>query len=129
MNIIDFIFVEAMIILASCVIASIIMTFAAVVRAFYTGSTEEIPVSAPGTLISLTDAAAYHSYQIKWIMNNIPEYPFAVGDRIFVLCNIDGDLCLEHLSSNPGRVLAISREYLEGIRVEIDDETPESCSP
>lgn len=124
MSMTEFIMIETMIILASCVIASVIMHFATVVRAVWLEPEKSVPVSAPGTLISLKDAAAYHIYQVKWVLNNVPEYPFAVGDRIFVLCNVDGDLVLEHLSPNPGKVIAISQEYLDGVRVEIDDEEP-----
>lgn len=122
MSITEFIAVETMIILASCVIASVIMRFAAIVCAVWNGGASNVPVSAPGTLISLKDAAAYHVYQVKWILKNVPEYPFTVGDRIFILCNVDGDLVLERLSADPGKVIAISQEYLEGIRVEIDNE-------
>lgn len=122
MSITEFIVVETMIILASCVIASVIMRVAAIICAVWNGDVNNVPVSAPGTLISLKDAAAYHVYQVKWILNNVPEYPFAVGDRIFILCNVDGDLVLERISADPGKVIAISQEYLEGIRVEIDDE-------
>lgn len=72
----------------------------------------------PGVMINLKDATASHVYEVKWILRELPGNPCKVGDRIRVMKNLDGYILLE----KAGHIFAMSREYADGIRVEVDEQ-------